>query len=129
MSIHWSNGDKPARLTGHSLVFCDDNSPLDYVLSYCPGTRRWSAFFEGSQLHRGNLSDCINAAEQHETDESVQDEQRVASVVTIGTTMHTLVETAYVKELIRNGRRAEIYAAIYAISRQVLDIEQELING
>lgn len=63
MTIVWNNDDKPVTIKGRSKVWTDDGDPLSYVIRYCPGQCAWSARFEGAELRRGTLQECMAACE------------------------------------------------------------------
>lgn len=67
-AIMWHGEDKPITLQGYSKVWTDQGAPLPYVLTYCPGTCKWTARFEGHTMLQGSLQECLAACEAADKD-------------------------------------------------------------
>lgn len=63
----WRGDDKPVKLTSLSHAWRDGYRPLYYVVTYCPGRRKWTARFEGAMLAEGTLDECTVACDANET--------------------------------------------------------------
>ena len=65
--IFWGNDDKPVRFTGTSKAWHNEGSAMHYVISYCPGRRKWTAKFETATIAEGTLQECLTACDANET--------------------------------------------------------------
>jgi len=66
--IMWHNEDKPITLQGNSQVWTDQGAPLPYVLTYCPGTCKWTARFEGHTMLRRTPQDTLGVCQAADKD-------------------------------------------------------------
>ena len=74
--ITWWPDDNSGELRGASSVWEDGGSLLEYVLR-CPSAT-WLATFEGDELARGTLQECMAAVEAHDA-EGVEAAKREAA--------------------------------------------------
>jgi hypothetical protein len=64
--ITWHYGVRPVTLNGYSISMSQDSDPVEFSVSYCPGTKKWTARLGRKTLRVGTLQQYLDECQDRE---------------------------------------------------------------